>query len=140
MTLEMVFKVAVTVVFTVIWLWSVKWLWTTQIDLAATFAKMAKKPFEAPTWVATRDPRKPYQDGVAVGDVTGDVKEGTETVLFLQLANTGQLKHDLPIEYQRHRLRIVKVDATIGMKIGMTDQGSQMLTSVMEGVTCDVIR
>lgn len=140
MSLEAVFKGVMTVLLTAIWFWSVKWLWTTQIDPRATFAKVATKPFEAPSWVATRDPKKIYQNGVAVGDVTGDVKEVTDRIQFAQLANTGQLKRDVPIEYQRYRLRIVEVRAVIGMKSVVTDQGSQLLTSVMEGVTCQIIQ
>ncbi|MBI2365949.1 MAG: hypothetical protein HYV01_13235, partial [Deltaproteobacteria bacterium] len=99
MSLETLFKVGVTVAVTAVWLWGVRWLWTTQIDIAATVSQLAKKPFEAPGWVATRDPKKLYQDGSVVGDVTGEVREDANTIRFAQLANTGSLKHDTPIDY-----------------------------------------
>jgi hypothetical protein len=136
----MVFKVVMTLMMIVFCLWGIKWLWTTQIDPVATVTKMAKKPFEAPTWVATRDSKKIYQDGVAVADVTGEVRQTSEGLLFAELANAGQVKRNLPIEYQRHRLRIVKVGAIIGMKSVVTSQGSQIVTNVMEGVVCEVIK
>jgi hypothetical protein len=98
------------------------------------------KPFEAPDWVATRDPTKIYQDGRVVGDVIGDASPDGRQFRFEQLANTGDLKRDSPIEYQRYRLRIVGIQTIIGMKSSVSDQGSQVLSNVMEGVTCDIIQ
>jgi len=137
---ETIVKVVLTVLFTAIWLWSLGWVWKSQIDPQATIKKWVTKPFEPPGWVATRDPKKVYQNGVAVGDVTGDVNEGVSTVRFAQIANAGSLKRDAPVDWQRHRLRIVQIEAVIGMKSVVTDQGTQVLTNVMEGVACEIIR
>ena len=105
----------------------------------ATASRLIRKPFEAPTWVATRDPKKLYQDGSIVGDITGDVKQDGKKIRFAQLANTSLLKCDMPIEYQRYRFWIVHVNTVIGMKSSVSDKGTQVLTAVMEGVTCDIV-
>lgn len=139
-SLETIFKVAFTVGVTAVWIWSVRWVWTAQVDPRATVSKLVAKPFEAPDWVATRDPTKIYQDGRVVGDVIGDATSDGKEFRFEQLVNTGELKRDSPIEYQRYRLRIVGIQAIIGMKSSVSDQGSQVLSNVMEGVTCDILQ
>ena len=137
--METAFKILLRLLFTAVWAWSIHWLWTSQIDPRATVRQWAGKAFEPPTWVATRDATRLYQDGVAVAEVTGDVTEGTTTVRFAQLANAGALKRGDPVEWQRYRLRIVEVQATLGMKSVVTEKGSQVLMNVIEGVTCEII-
>lgn len=130
---------AVGIVGILVCIWLIHWAWSKQIDPKATLKKVATKPFEAPAWVATRDPNKVYQNGVAVGDVSGEVqREGTK-VVFAQLANTAQLKTGAPVEYQRIRLRIVQVQSISGVKSVVTGEGSSVTTNVMEGVECEVV-
>ena len=70
-TLENLFKVTLTVVFTAVWLAGVRWVWTHQLDPIATVQRLIRKPFKAPEWVATREPNKIYQNGNVVGEVIG---------------------------------------------------------------------
>jgi hypothetical protein len=90
-TLENLFKVTLSVVFTAVWLVGVRWVWAHQLDPVATAQRLMRKPFKAPEWVATREPNKIYQNGSVVGEVVGPVQEqdSNSIILFEKLANTG---------------------------------------------------
>ena len=101
---------------------------------------ITEKVVAPPDWVTTREPNKIYQDGKAVGDVSGSVESKESTILFTQLSNAGAFNMQAPFEYQRSRLRVVRIDSAIGMKVEMTDQGSRTLNGVFEGVLCELLK
>ena len=138
--MELTFRIILTVVFTGVWLIGVRWVWTNQLDPRATVSRFSEKTLALPEWVATRDPNKLYQNGRAVGDVTGTVDQRDGQVRFVQLANTTDFDRSKPFEYQRLTLRVQSLGAIIGMKSEVSDQGSRVLTAVLENVSCTVVK
>ena len=138
--MELTFRIILTVVFTGVWLIGVRWVWTNQLDPRATVSRFSEKTLAPPEWVATRDPNKLYQNGRAVGDVTGTVDQRDGQVRFVQLANTTDFDRSKPFEYQRLTLRVQSLGAIIGMKSEVSDQGSRVLTAVLENVSCTVVK
>lgn len=137
--MELIFRIILTVVLTGVWLIGLRWVWTNQLDPRATVSRLSERALAPPDWVATRDPNKIYQGNAAVGDVTGDVKNEKNQIRFAQLANTAGFDASKPFEYQRFTLRIVRVGMMAGMKVEMTEAGSQTLTGVFEDVLCDIV-
>jgi hypothetical protein len=133
--METLFKLVLSAVVLSICAFGLRWIWTHQLDFWATVNRATDKVIAAPDWVATRDPKKIYQEGNAVGDVSGSVSQTGETYLFSQLVNTGSLNKEKPFEYQRVKLRVVRIERKIEMKVG----GPQLLTGVLEGVECQKI-
>ena len=138
MTLENLFKVTLTVVFTAVWLVGVRWVWTHQLDPVATVQRLMRKPFKAPEWVATREPNKIYQNGNVVGEVIGPVQEQDSIIRFEKLANTGALNKGVVFQYQRHNLKIRQIGATFTMQSAF--KGAPMLTNVLDNVVCEKVR
>ncbi len=134
--LEWLFKIALTIFFTIIWLIGLHWIWTTHLDPRATIQRMFQKAVAPPEWVATRDPNKIYQGGKIVGDVSGPVEPKDRQVSFAQLSNTGDLDRGQPFEYQRLRLRVVRIHTAVGMKV----EPSRTLTNVLEDVLCEIVQ
>ncbi len=133
--MEMFIKVALSAVFAIVFFFGLRWVWTHQLDLPATISKASGKVVAPPDWVATRDPKKIYQDGNTVGDVTGPVDQQGTTMVFSQLANTSAFDANKPFEYQRTKLRVVRVNASIGMQ----SDGRQVLMGVLQGVECEIL-
>jgi hypothetical protein len=138
--MELAFRIFLTLFFTTTWLIALNWVWTKQLDPRATLARAFGSLIGPPEWVATRDPNQIYQDGRAVGEVTGRVQERGSQIWFAQLANTTGFDAGKPFEYRRLTLRIVRVATMTGMKVEMTQSGSRTLTGVFEDVLCDVLR
>ncbi len=133
--MEMLFKVVLSAAVAVLGMMALRWIWTHQLDLPATISKASEKVVSPPDWVATRDPKRIYQDGNPVGDVNGTVDHQGSTMVFHQLANTSSFDASKPFEYQRTKLRVLRVNASIGM----LSDGRQVLTGVLQGVECQVI-
>ncbi|MEW5982816.1 MAG: hypothetical protein AB1806_10660 [Acidobacteriota bacterium] len=138
--MELAFRIIVSVVLTGVWLIGLRWVWTNQLDPRATVARLSEKTLAPPDWVATRDPSKVYQDGNAVGDITGAVKPGADQIHFAQLANTASLDVSRPFEYQRLRVKVIKIDSSMGMKVVTSGSGSTVLRAVLEGVQCTIVK
>jgi hypothetical protein len=138
-TLENLFKVTLSVVFTAVWLVGVRWVWTHQLDPVATAQRLMRKPFKAPEWVATREPNKFYQNGSVVGEVVGPVQEqdSNSIILFEKLANTGALKKDAVFQYQRYNLQIRQIEHTYQMQF---NPGAAPMMAVLENVVCEKVR
>lgn len=133
--MEMLFKLILSAAVLVLGVIAFRWIWTHQLDLPATISKASDKVVAPPDWVATRDPKKIYQDGNTVGDVTGPVDQQGTMMVFSQLVNTSTFDANKPFEYQRTKLRVVRVNASIGM----FSDGRQVLTGVLQGVECQII-
>lgn len=138
--MEVAFRILLTVFFTATWLIALNWVWTNQLDPRATVSRLLGKAVAPPEWVATREPNRIYQGGVAVGDVMGSVDRLGSQIRFAQLANTTGFDSSRPFDYQRLTLRIVRVATRTGMKVEMTESGSRTLTGVFEDVLCDVVK
>jgi hypothetical protein len=135
--METVFKIAITaVVLCAIYyqLVLVRTAWRSQIDPRATISRLLKKLEPENTLIATRDPKKIYQSGEAVGDAIGDVSTAGSRVTFKQLANTTNLRRDQPFEYHRSTYKIVSIASEAGMWVNMTDTGTQQGRDVLGDV------
>ena len=135
---EFLFKLGLSVVMVAVSGGALHWIWTHQIDPIASVAALLQGAVE-PGWVATRDPNKLYQGGVAVADVPGSVDRSETKVVFRQLANTENLKRDQEFEYQRMRLIVRGVGTVIGQDIGMGPSGPQVRKAVLEDVECEIV-
>lgn len=138
--MELTFRIILTIVFSGVWLIGLRWVWTNQLDPRATVSRFSEKTLAPPGWVATREPNKLYQSGRAVGDVTGPVDHSDEQVVFVQIVNTTDLDRTKPFEYQRLTLRVLSVGSVFGTKSEVSDQGSRVLTAVLENVSCVVVK
>jgi hypothetical protein len=136
MNLELLFRIALTGFITVVWLIGLHWVWTAHLDPRATISRLIQKAVAPPEWVATREPNKIYQSGKAVGDVSGPVERKDRQVRFAQLSNTGDFDRGQHFEYQRLRLRVVRIDTAAGMKV----EPSRTLTNVLEDVVCEIVQ
>lgn len=115
MTIEIVFKIFMTLVLIIVFVYSINWIWTNQIDVKETifglFKKEAQKKVE---WVATRDENAIYQNGEIVGNVTAKVDENKVKLIFHEICNTSKLNQELLFEYRREKLRIIEIGSIIG--------------------------
>jgi hypothetical protein len=114
--MEYVVKITISLVVIVLIYYQLcilKWTWSNQIDPKATLSKLLKKAKpDTEELIAVRDPDKIYQDGAAVGDVTGDVVVRGDTTIFKELCNTRGLKIDMQFEYRRDKYRIESIGST----------------------------
>ncbi len=136
MTVEILTKVIIILVLTVAWGATVRFVWVSHIDPKATLQRLFSKTVQAPDWLATRDPSKLYQNGKVVGDVSGEVQDLADKVLFRELSNTGALDRNAPFEYQRKNLRILSIRVASGMKVSPSGTKSNAL----EDVLCEVVK
>ena len=132
--MEILFKIVASAILVGACFIGLRWVWTHQIDVKATVTKASEKVAAPPDWVATRDQNKIYQGGAPVGDVTGPVNKQGATYVFSQLANTSSFETSKSFEYQRYKLRVSRINTSIGMK----SDGRRVLTAVLEGVECQL--
>ena len=137
--METAFRILLSFIFTGVWFIAIHWIWTNQLDPRETVSRFFKKTVEPPDWVATREPSKIYQNGESVGDIIGAVEQAPGQVHFSQIANTTRFDTTSPFEYQRLKLKVVRIGSIIGMKSEVTDKGAVTLSAVMEDVTCSII-
>lgn len=128
--MQVLFKIIVTVLL-VFFLYK---LWTWDIDVKKTLLKPIQKMSPADV-IVKRDPKKIYQDGKEVGDVTGGVETSDNSVIFRQISDAAGLNIDLPFEYQRKTLKITKVGSITKIKIG-----TPVRMNVLEDVVCKMVR
>jgi len=134
---EILFKILLTVFVTYFYLTCLSWIWTRQVDIKETFLGLLKKETSKPVeWIATRDPNAIYQNGKIVGNVSRDVKEIGDRVIFYEIFNTSTLKKDLPLEYKRLKLKIIRIEKAMGVY----SNGTEVKHSVIQNVVCEKIR
>jgi len=141
MKIEIVFKIFMTLVLIIIFVYSINWIWTHQIDVKETifglFKKEAQKKVE---WVATRDENAIYQNGEIVGNVTEKVDETEDKLIFHEICNTSKLNHELLFEYRREKLRIIEIGSIIGQENIVTSSGSEIRYSIIRNVVCEKVK
>jgi hypothetical protein len=117
-----------------------KWLWPTQIDVKATCSRWFKQSSLQTDSIVARDPNKIYQNSNPVGDITGEVEEKENSIIFKQLSNTASLNRNMPFEYKRNIYKIKRIKNQIGLKIGVTNTGIDQKTGVLENVICEKLQ
>ena len=135
--MELITKIIITLLVVIGGVKVLHWTWTSHIDIKATVFKLITQEPKISSTVVTRDPKKLYQNGVAVADVNGPVQINNGSVFFTQIINVSGLDKSQPIEYRRFKLKVTQVQTTIGSKMVVSDKGSSVLQNVMEVVTCE---
>ncbi len=131
--LEIIFKIILTIPIIIL----IVWLWSQQIDVKQTFLGLFKhKVVKQAEWIATRNINNIYQEGIVVGVISGAVEKVEDKILFREICNTSQLNQNLPIEYGRQKLKIIKIDTIIGMFC----DGRTVKNSVMGDVFCEEVK
>lgn len=137
---EFLFKLFLTILVLFFAIGSLKWIWKTQIDPKETVKRLVTEaPSKSMDWVATRDPRRLYQDGQIVANVSGEVEESEDKIIFHELCDTEKLRRDQPIQYKRWNLKIVSVGGISGMKITVSSNKANSKKAVLKDVICDKI-
>ena len=138
MKIEIVFKIFITLVLFIVFVYSINWIWTHQIDVKETifglFKKEAQKKVE---WVATRDENAIYQNGGIVGNVIAKVDETEDKLIFHEICNTSKLNQELLFEYRREKLRIIEIGSIIGQENIVTSSGSEIKYNIIRNVVCE---
>ena len=140
----------VVIVFVLLNAWCVQFLrfvWSSQVDTKETFLLTMKRLVSLPKAsevVVVRAPDKIYQEGKEVGSVIGTVTRGDNTLLFEMLADTANLRENLPFDYQTEQLRILSIQSRVGRSMhGTTSEGGKLVTQeyrdVIQDVTCMIV-
>jgi len=141
MKIEIVFKIFMTLVLFIVFVYSINWIWTHQIDVKETifglFKKEAQKKVE---WVATRDENAIYQNGEIVGNVTEKVDETEDKLIFHEICNTSKLNHELLFEYRREKIRIIEIGSIIGQENIVTSSESEIKYNIIKNVVCEKVK
>jgi len=141
MKMEIVFKIFWTLVLIIVFICSMNWVWTHQIDVKRTILSFFKKEVERPVdWIATRDENAIYQNSEIVGNITAKVDKTEDKLIFHEICNTSELNRDLPFEYGREKLQIIEIGSIIGQKIIVTSNGSEIKYNIMENVLCQRVK
>ena len=141
MKMEIVFKIFWTLVLIIVFICSINWVWTHQIDVKRTILSFFKKEVERPVdWIATRDENAIYQNSEIVGNITAKVDKTEDKLIFHEICNTSELNRDLPFEYGREKLQIIEIGSIIGQKIIVTSNGSEIKYNIMENVLCQRVK
>jgi hypothetical protein len=112
--------------------------WRSQFDPVATvdwFLAAHLRPKHE--MIATGEPSKIYQDGKAVGDVSGRINQLGNSMIFTSILNTSSLKTDRPFEYKRLRLKIVKIGTKSRFYVNRNDTEVTSGRDVLTDVVCE---
>lgn len=135
--MELLIKISITLVTLFVAIRVLCWTWKSHIDTIASIRRVLFSEPQISEVLVTRDSNKLYQNGKEVGDVTGNVEETKEKIIFKQIANCSDLNTSDVLEYQRFKLKITQIGTVIGMKSQVSPQGSKVLQNVMEDVVCE---
>ena len=117
--MQFFYKGIITVVVLIFWFYPgylfLRMIWKSQIDPKATCSRIVTFLSPASEEIATREPDKIYQDGKVVGTVLGKIKETSQDFEFFVIYDTSQLNSNIPIEYKRHKLKIISNSPKIGL-------------------------
>jgi len=137
---ELLFKLIGSIILTGLYIFVLCWLWSHHIDVKKTIVEPFKKKIENPVdWIATRDCNAIYQDANVVGNITGDVKEVDDKFVFTEICNTSNFNVNIPFEYKREKLKVVKVGSMIGLFSSATNHGTEVKHNVMKNIVCEKI-
>jgi hypothetical protein len=139
MSMEIAFKVAMTILGCIVFLFFLRGVWKGQIDIKETCSRIVGKLISEPDFIAKRDPNKIYQNGKEVGMVSKSVQEKDGTIIFEELCETEELDREIPFEYQRLKLRILRIGATTGVKISASSMDANVRKAVLTNVVCEKV-
>ena len=137
--MEIVFKIVMTILGCIVFLFFLRGVWKGQIDIKETCSMIVRKVITEPDFIARRDPNKIYQNGKEVGIVSKNVQEKNDTIIFEELCETENLDRDIPFEYQRHKLRIIRIESIAGLKISASNTETEAKKAVLTNVVCERI-
>jgi hypothetical protein len=137
--MEIAFKIAMTILGCIVFLFFLRGVWKGQIDLRETCSRIVRRVITEPDFIAKRDPNKIYQNGKEVGIVSKNVQEKNDTIIFEELCETENLDRDIPFEYQRHKLRIIRIESIAGLKISASNTETEAKKAVLTNVVCERI-
>jgi len=138
-SMEIAFKIAMTILGCIVFLFFLRGVWKGQIDIKETCSRIVRKVITEPDFIAKRDPNKIYQNGKEVGVVSKNVQEKNDTIIFEELCETENLDRDIPFEYQRHKLRIIRIESIAGLKISASNTETEAKKAVLTNVVCERI-
>lgn len=75
-----------------------------------------------------------------MANVSGEVEESDDRVIFRELSNTKNLRRDRPLEYKRRKLKIASIGVESALSITLSAKGSEANESVLIDVVCDTIQ
>lgn len=137
---EISFKLGITaflIVVIVILISLCVWIWNQQIDSKESFKQFFTTNVKGIFgWIATRDKNAIYQNRKIVGRVSGKVQKTDDKIVFSEIYDITSLNLKEPIEYQRHRLKIVEDGNIIGQKIVATNEGTEVKKNIRTNVVC----
>ncbi|MDX2028266.1 MAG: hypothetical protein SFW62_06495 [Alphaproteobacteria bacterium] len=138
--METIIKIIGTVIIWIPALWLTCLLWGSQIDAKKSIINVLHVGVpKLPTVIATREAKSVYQNGEKVGDIRGQVSEGSE-IIFEKIINTQNLQLDQPFEFGRYRLIVLSIANQIGLNSVISDKGGAIEQAVIEGVRCRIIK
>jgi len=140
MSLEIFFKTVMTILGCIVFLFFLRGVWKGQIDIKQTCLRIARFFTKEPDFIVKRDPNKIYQNGKEVGIVSGNVTENDSNMTFEELSETETLNRNLPFDYQRNTLRIMRIESVTGMKICTSNTDSKIKKGVLSNVVCEKIK
>ncbi len=132
-------KIVITLFVLLLMYWQVMFLrgvWRSQIDPKETIARLLRKLSPSSEMIAERLPNMIYQEGSEVGEVTGQIEETDDLIIFHQLCETSPLNRELPFEYRRQTVKIVTIGSMIGQTSVVSGTKSQVRSAVLENVVC----
>lgn len=136
--MEIIFKIIGTCIVTWIYVASLYWLWTQQIDIKeSAFRASQFLTLQKNEWIATRDPMAIYQNSKIVGNICGAVTREANTVIFQEIYNTASLNKALPFEYKKEKLKIIRIGTVISVSSIASNYGTEVKNNVIKDVVCE---
>ena len=139
MKMEIVFKIAMTILGCIVFLFFLRGVWKGQIDIKETFSRIVGKVISKPDFIAKRDHNKIYQNGKEVGVVSKAIQEKDNTIIFEELCKTEKLDREITFEYQRHKLKIIRIGTVTGLKISVSSTDTNVKEGVLTNVVCEKV-
>jgi len=140
MTLEIFFKIGMTILGIIVFVFFLNGVWKDQVDIKETCSRVARKVIPVTDVIAKRHSDKIYQNGKEVGIVSGNVQEENNTIIFEELCETEKLDRDIPFEYQRDKLKIVHIKSVTGLKVTASNTNTKTNKAVLTNVICERIK
>lgn len=142
--LEILFKIGTSTLVIIAICWQgffIKWLWSNQIDLKATFGRIIKLSAPKTDVIAIREHNKIYQNGNVVGNIVGKIEITSDNLIFEKLTDTKLLNKSIPFEYKYDRYIFVKQKSASGMSIHMSAEGKSTIEEgVLQNVMCKKVK
>ena len=142
--LEILFKIGTSTLVVIVICWQIfflKWLWSNQIYLKATFSRIIKLSAPETDVIAIREQNKIYQNGNVVGIILGKIEIDGDDLILEKLTDTKSLNKTLPFEYKYDKYMFVRQKSAIGISIHMSADGKRTTEQdVLQNVICKKVK